>query len=711
MNLKPNMKFSRESVLKTFCFVFLFVVSLMVYNHFVIERSFSGIKNSILGFCFSPKVWCFSVFAFFILLFYQNNFIKTNEFLYKNRFAISFILFVILVLFEITGSSLGMWCYLFGEKDRDLLLGTSRPVRNDEWAVFTPLSFSQYYNGFGYFNDLSRAAPTDVFLEYGQAVKNPLVYYRPFFWGFLFLPVAKGMAFFWCGRLIALFMVSFEFSMMITEKKKLSVLFALMMAYAPIVQWWFAINGLAEMLIFMLLSVVVFKRYLIEPVFWKKCICLAVILMSAGGYALTFYPAWMVPLAYVLLALAVWVFVDNRKNCRMTLKDWISVALVVLIFAVSMAYFYIMSKETIQTLTNTVYPGKRFDNGGGTFPLFFVYITNLWHAVTNSGVYANVCESSYFIDFFPLSFVLPVFYIVKTKNKDVLTMLLLCVSLFLGLYCAVGFFPLLTKITMLGFTTPNRVVVAFGLSNLILLFRYFSKEDKLVLSKKTAGIIAFVVTLVSIFVCYRLNPEFLSKTVFRKIAFVVPFIAFVLINFCILFFEAKFKKLFAVVSLAVLFASSFLANPIRSGTKSVQNLSVIKTIQNISSKDPKGKWICEDGFVVANACLIAGAPCINSVNIYPYLERWNILDTSKEFEDVYNRYASILVHIKDVEEPVFYDERNTVDSFSIDLSVKHLRMLDVKYIMSDKDLSGLVEKNELKYITSDFVYNFYEVVD
>lgn len=41
------------------------------------------------------------------------------------------------------------------------------------------------------------------------------------------------MAFFWCGRYIALFLVSFEFGMLLTEKKKgLSVTYAFMMLFA-----------------------------------------------------------------------------------------------------------------------------------------------------------------------------------------------------------------------------------------------------------------------------------------------------------------------------------------------------------------------------------------------------------------------------------------------------------------------------------------------
>ena len=404
MNLltkKVNLKELRIVFLCSFFSIFFF----RAYCDIVANHHLEVIFKKTIFHLYSIKTWSV-IFLFAVLLFlYKRNFRKANDFVFKYRFAIAFVVFLLCVIFEITGSSLGMWCAYFGENDKDILLGVSRPIRSDEWVVFTPMGISQYYNysgTFPYFSDTVRAAPTDVFLEYGQAVKNPLAIFRPFFWGYLFLPIAKGMAFFWCGRLIALLLVSFEFGMLITNKNKsLSLVMAVMIAYAPVVQWWFAINGFVEMLIYTQLSVVCFRKYMNENSLIKRIALLSAIIICAGGYVLTFYPAWMIPCAYILLALIVWTFIENYKNCKMKPVDWLCITVAILVFVLSMAYLYYKSKDTIHALMNTVYPGSRFETGGGLLNCLFLYITNIWHSVLGEGAWENVCESSYFIDFFP----------------------------------------------------------------------------------------------------------------------------------------------------------------------------------------------------------------------------------------------------------------------------------------------------------------------
>lgn len=63
--------------------------------------------------------------------------------IYKYRYIIAGCLFVV---FEITGSSVGMWCNYLGDVDEEVLFGVSRAIRSDEWAVSTPMLYSQYYN-------------------------------------------------------------------------------------------------------------------------------------------------------------------------------------------------------------------------------------------------------------------------------------------------------------------------------------------------------------------------------------------------------------------------------------------------------------------------------------------------------------------------------------------------------------------------------------
>ena len=87
----------------------------------------------------------FIVFSFiFCIIEYRK--IDVSSVIYKYRFVIAGVLFVLGIIFEINGSSIGMWCgYLSGD-DNNVIWGVSRAIRTDEWAVSTPMLFSQYHN-------------------------------------------------------------------------------------------------------------------------------------------------------------------------------------------------------------------------------------------------------------------------------------------------------------------------------------------------------------------------------------------------------------------------------------------------------------------------------------------------------------------------------------------------------------------------------------
>ena len=94
----------------------------------------------------------------------------------------------------------------------------------------------------------------------------------------------------------------------------------------------------------------------------------------------------------------------------------------------------------------------------------------------------------------------------------------------------------------------------------------------------------------------------------------------------------------------------------------------------------------EGGYPLTNVPIMAGAPTINSTNVYPNLERWRLLDKDGRHEKAYNRYAHITVDLTD-EETRF--ELLNPDQFQLMLNYENLRTLDVKYVLSAKDYSAL----------------------
>ena len=133
--------------------------------------------------------------------------------LMKYRYLIGVILVAFLVILNINGSSIAVWGKYISMGVTNTLLGTPREVRSDEWMVLTPLTISQQYGDepYAYFNSVIRATETDGYILYSLPVKSFLSVLHPFLLGYVFLGVSRGLSFFWCARLIFLFLVTFDF--------------------------------------------------------------------------------------------------------------------------------------------------------------------------------------------------------------------------------------------------------------------------------------------------------------------------------------------------------------------------------------------------------------------------------------------------------------------------------------------------------------------
>ena len=89
---------------------------------------------------------------------------KPTNLAYQYRFWISGVLLMVLVLFEIHGSSILYWQNYLSNLTTvyEPLIGISRGIRSDEWAVNTPMMLSQYYNNSGLFPLFQRNYPGDI---------------------------------------------------------------------------------------------------------------------------------------------------------------------------------------------------------------------------------------------------------------------------------------------------------------------------------------------------------------------------------------------------------------------------------------------------------------------------------------------------------------------------------------------------------------------
>lgn len=633
---------------------------------------------------------------------------KALEIVYKYRYILAIIVLIFCVIFEINGSSIGCWNYFFENSSMNdgVLIGNSRRIRSDEWIVNTPYAFSQYYNDFAYNSDIPRAySNTDMFIIYGQPVKDISIIFRIFYIGYLFLSPAKGLSFFWCARAICLLLVTFEFLMLLTNKnRKLSLAGSFLIAFSPVIEWWFAVNYLVEMILFAELAIIAIDKFMLSDNFKIRALCISVVAWSAGNFVLCLYPAWLISMVYIFLPVLIWVIYKNFRTFKITKKDVIVIIINFIILALLLGRILIKSQDAIKLMMNTVYPGKRCETGGeGAFKLL----------ISNIGLIApffkydtfpvgfeiqNLCELVSVIDFLPITIIIISTVIFKDKVKDFLLNISIIFSLFLNIYCTIGFPEILAKITLLSNVPTSRIAAVIGILNLFILLRCITLQKSNLFNKKLAILISVFVSINIAFVIY--------KTYEKQLVFVHLFILLITTiptyYFLLQIKTEGYDKYFAIASIIIALLSSVWVNPMRSGLDVIENNELGKEIVRINNEE-QGVWVTQD--INGNFPIMYGLKCINSINTYPTLDRWHKLDPSKKYEDVYNRYAHITIEIDNVDEAVF--EQGSDDSFLVRLNIDDLEEIGVKYIISQ---SNYIDER-LNKISNVQGYSIYKILE
>jgi hypothetical protein len=636
---------------------------------------------------------------------------RVFNFIYEHRYGIGGGFFLVCVLGEIHGSSIEYWQYLFqGSETFKTLIGVSRSVRSDEWAVNTPMMISQYFNhsgAFPYFSETIRGALTDVFIVYGQPVRTILEVFRPFHWGFLVLPPAKGLSFFWMGRLLALFFVSLEFGMIFCKKNRiLAVTYGVLITWAPIIQWWFAVNGLVEMLIFGQLAVVMIDSYLQTKKYRLRILFAVVLLICTIGYLLTFYPAWQIPLAYVFGLLLVGTVFENRQDIFLGKKDAMILVTFCFAFFGIMGYILSISYDTILAVSQTVYPGERFETGGGQLYRYFLYPGNLFFPLSRPLPFSNVCELSVFFDFFPAGILLSFWVLLKEKKWDGYLLSLLAGFGILSAYCLTTWPDWLAKISLLSHAQPFRVFLAIGFINILMLLRALCLMEEEIprwLKIAAALLLGFSIALGS--------TDFYEGYLDHRM-FVLIFVLLALSFYVLLGGGKSFaQKFFLAITLGIAFVSGMFVNPVVSGLDVIFKQPLIQAIAEITESSDK-LWIVDSeqgGYPLINVPIMAGAPTINSTNVYPNLERWHLLDPDGSEERIYNRYAHITVNLVRASENSQFI-LDSADLITIRLSTADLEKLAVGYVLSTRNLTVFSDEM-VKFVPLENIngYTIYEI--
>lgn len=663
------------------------------------------------------RIFLLSAILIFIFMHFIFKLDKMYNFIYKHRFKIAGIIFIIAVIFEYSGSSIGVYNELFQGESTDTyfkpVLGKYRSIRSDEWVVNTPIFVSQAIDEdskFAYYNDNLRGTETDMVSIVAPPVLDILTLARPFNLGFIIFGASRGLSVLWAGKWIALMLVAFEFFMLITDKKKLISLCGMMLVvFSASTQWW----NFTDVFLWGMLALILIDKFLKTQSIKTKILCAIGVFISMISYVFIMYPAWQIPFIFIYLALFISLCIKNRKIYKVKKKDIVIILLVILAVAGIGIRYLTMSQEALNATMNTDYPGNRFETGGDGAKVIFSYVYSFAFPYSNV---ENPCEFAGMISFYPLPMILAIIYIIRNKDRKKhlgFFIPLLILSIIYSIFTLFETNELFAKLTFLYMTPGRRLAMPLGFIQILLLIYTLSitKTDTKLMKDDIAKIVSIILSVIIMSIAINTAPaNFLGSLRTYCCGLILVIFLYLILTMN----NAKNKKILIIGLIGMALVTGTTVNPIQKGISVLTDKPLAKETQKIVKEDPENNlWITDNTiFYMPNYLLASGAKVLNSTNIYPNFNLYKTVLSeedynNKEIRQIYNRYAHVTMEITENENRV---ELIYQDSIRVKLTPEKVSELGIKYIVSTRDLNTFdTEKVDFEEIYNEQGVNIFKV--
>ena len=358
----------------------------------------------------------------------------------------------------------------------------------------------------------------------------------------------------------------------------------------------------------------------------------------------------------------------------------------------------------MQAVSQSDYPGQRFEQGGGYGALVFGPIAAILSALWPDSYIPNVCETSAFVSLFPLGIALSLVSLFRSwrnGSPDKALLALLLADAFLLTFGMVGFPAILAKITLMSNVTVNRLPLPLGYLDVLLLVRASSllidsksretqvqmrdaRPRQTVLSSWKTLLIWIGALICFVLIARHSMPGLMSvrACVLLTIALGILLLPFTLPkDFC----EANAlhgRETWILTSVLVVVVAGMCINPIQKGASVLTDNAKLEKLAESAAEEERPVWIT-DTAVLGQACVSQGIPTISCVNTYPNLARWEKLDPNGTWRECYNRYAHVSVDIGD--QTGF--RLTAPDAFTVTVKPDDVPKLDATSWLSASDLS------------------------
>lgn len=636
-------------------------------------------------------------FFIFYSLLEENN--KKLDLIFKYRHLVCVGIFLSLVIFQINGSSVGVWSeYLPDSQNVGLLWGTPRSIRSDEWACILPFTVSQDLNYYAEINSFFRGgASTSVGLIPQLPVFSLIEIFKPNFWGYLFFGLEAGVAWDWAFFVVGLFVVTVDFAYILTRTKTLSLLAGFLITFSPHIQWW---DGYATLL-FGQAGLLFLYLFLSIKSQKAKALSFAAMAWMAGCYLFIAYPPRIVSCFYVLAVLAIYLIIKRVHESKKGYKFHLNKYVVFCIFCSTAVFVSLtiiilsQSSSVIEGMANTIYPGRRIYLGGDGLDCIFNGFNALYYSITPN---ENPSNTTPFFTLFPFPLAFGLFTFIKSKDK--LIFALVCLEIF---FLIVMLFPIPEVISTLllisHFANSNRLLMPIGFLDVLLFILsllYFLKHSSFKgyfngiefnkLQRENSLQLISVLTIAAIFTLSIVailkfsSPAFWSKGFMISLFFGL-YAALLSLAIFLIWKKSYALKCLAVSLCSILFISGICVHPIQRGLSPLVNTPIYEAVNKIAMQSRNSLWLSEGSFVYGNFLSSAGAVSINSTNYYPNIDLWNKMDPNGVYEQVYMRYSNISTVVENqLNDDEF--ELLATDHILIRFTPERLKQLNVEYLLA-----------------------------
>jgi len=555
------------------------------------------------------------------------------------------LLFVVPVGLGIHGYSISEWRkFIDGSPAEEILIGESQRVRSDDWNAILPMAMAQVSHQPPYpVVNGNIGLGHNMLVPFPMPVRHPLTLFRPDTWGF-FLGNDIGMAWLWWSRLLGLFFVWTLVLQVVTGGRiDLALLGGLTLVASPFFQFWCLRPAPAAIfagVAFLAALRVAFSRRRVEILLSG-----AVLGWASAAFALSLYPPFQVPLAYLVALLFAAVTWEQRS--RLMLREHSGtrcIAVLVAATSIGAAAWLLLADagEAIETMRHTVFPGHRVTEGGSR-TLWELMGPNLLlsRQVADWGPLVNICEAASFWIASPAVLALAAWQSWRGKSglgavELVLSLLLLAMVV----HGVVGLPPWLARASLLDMVPGHRSMIGLGLVDLLLFSRLLARRTRCdgasVVATTTVAAAWVTVLVVASAQLAATLPDFRLGVG----------LVLALVNGAIVWIAGRGgngRLPLAAVAMGSLLVSAGFNPVVRGGSAYlVENPLSQKILEIDRQHGGDSSWIVFGSPYLPNLFRVLGVRAVNGLHPVPQFELWEKFDPARRHRQVYNRYAQIV---------------------------------------------------------------------